>query len=139
MLEPNEWSRLLSSIPERWQNLRRPAREQDLGRIESGLGRRLPESYRNFLLTGDGGFVGSACILGTVELAAGAPPEVPSGLLPFHPVGNGWECLDLLAEVATERGEEAPVVWWSPRSTARKTYTDFTDWVLDQMLEAVRT
>ena len=137
MLEPIEWSRLLSSIPDRWQNLRRPAREQDLLRVEELLHTRIPESYRNFLLTGNGGFVGNARILGTVELERGIADELPPGLLPFHPVGNGYECLDLEAPVSTERREEPPVVWWSPAAGARKTYADFTDWVLDQMLETV--
>lgn len=137
MLEPFEWKRLTARVPRTRTNLRGPAAEADLLAVELRIGRALPRGFRNFLRAHDGGFLGEARVLGTVELRCQWPVDLPQGLLPFHPVGNGgFECLDLSRKLQSS-WQEAPVVWWQPGRGAAQTYVDFTDWLLDEMQEMV--
>jgi hypothetical protein len=136
VLEPADWDRLLASVPRHCRNLRPPAPESSLREVESNLGRSLPRGFRNFLCTGDGGFLGACQILGTCELKRPWPTDLPEGLVPFHPLGAGFECLDLRSE---DRSAwiEAIVVWWAPGRRPEPTYNDFTDWALDQIQDVV--
>ena len=136
VLDPSEWDRLLQSIPPHYRNLRAPAAEASLREVEACMGQALPRGFRNFLCAVDGGFLGQCQILGTHELKRPWPTGLPAGLMPFHPVGQGYECLDLRSEDGSA-WIEAVVVWWQPGRTAERTYNDFTDWALDQIQDVV--
>jgi hypothetical protein len=117
----------------RSRNLRPPAESESILVVEARLGHQLPSSFRAFLQVADGGFLGDARIFGTIELSYRLPAGIPRKVIPFHPVGEGFECLDLRGKPSL--WIEAPVVWWDPRFGVATTYDDFTDWLLDQLQE----
>jgi hypothetical protein len=74
--------------PARWN---RPLTGRELDALETRIGARLPASYRQFLMRGDGGDLFGLCLQGMAARVLVAP-----GLLTFHDWGNGdFDCLGL--------------------------------------------
>ena len=157
----NHWDCILRKLPASPVGLRAPICPRRLARLESRLGSRLPEAYREFLQYSDGGWIGDAYIYGSEGLGQLLEGQAAARLrvLPFHPVDRqSVECLDLL---------DGKVLWWrDDRPALRRawsfeleasrlhpaalevvqrkdlvmmpTYEDFLDWALDCAMTAHR-
>ncbi|MFO0980493.1 MAG: SMI1/KNR4 family protein [Planctomycetota bacterium] len=124
----------MEAIPAGLADLRPGASERHIQAAERYLGRPLPYSYRSFLLVRDGGRIGDLLILGTPELSTYNKAALPNHLIPFHPVSTSgdFECFD----ASHEKDGELAVVWYlAERDDSEQTYEDFTDWLLDQLID----
>ncbi|MEW6747040.1 MAG: SMI1/KNR4 family protein [Planctomycetota bacterium] len=135
-MDKDDWLKVLARVPAGLKVLRPPASSRDIDALEEELHCALPESYRGFLELHDGGTIDGLVIFGIEELRAFDTGSFPSHLIPFHPVtDDDFECFD------TSRPDvgEYPVVWYGRGSGAEEatTYTDFIDWLLDQLLGIV--
>jgi hypothetical protein len=139
-----EVMKLLNTIAENPQTLLfDPATTEDIDAVEQKLGKKLPESYKAFLLQSNGGwfyqtqqmygtFISGDSLQDSILRIKDTEVEMPDNLIPFSQ-SNVYVCFDTNNK---ESGSEYSVVEWYLGSD--KTYPvadNFVQWLKDFILD----